>query len=71
MDLTKYVETHEFVFDEAFDAESTNDDVCQFSNLYLTVLTLYATGVFANGLSFGGVHFLGRKGDMLRIVSDF
>ena len=30
MDLTKYVETHEFVFDEAFDAESTNDDVRLF-----------------------------------------
>ena len=27
VDLTKYVETHEFVFDEAFDADATNDDV--------------------------------------------
>jgi hypothetical protein len=27
VDLTKYVETHEFVFDEAFDADASNDDV--------------------------------------------
>ncbi|TPX63285.1 hypothetical protein SpCBS45565_g06716 [Spizellomyces sp. 'palustris'] len=27
VDLTKYVEQHEFVFDEAFDADATNDDV--------------------------------------------
>ncbi|KAJ3305122.1 Kinesin-like protein kif24 [Kappamyces sp. JEL0829] len=27
VDLTKYVENHEFVFDEAFDADATNDEV--------------------------------------------
>eukprot|EP00842_Homolaphlyctis_polyrhiza_P005163 jgi/Hompol1/5648/HPOL_002015-RA len=27
VDLTKYVETHEFTFDEAFDADATNEDV--------------------------------------------
>jgi Kinesin motor domain len=27
VDLTKYVENHEFIFDEAFDADATNDDV--------------------------------------------
>jgi hypothetical protein len=27
VDLTKYVENHEFTFDEAFDADATNDDV--------------------------------------------
>ena len=27
VDLTKYIETHEFLFDEAFDENSTNEDV--------------------------------------------
>jgi Kinesin motor domain len=27
VDLTKFVETHDFVFDEAFDSDATNDDV--------------------------------------------
>lgn len=27
VDLTRYVENHEFVFDEAFDGDATNEDV--------------------------------------------
>ena len=30
VDLTKYVEKHKFVFDEAFNESSTNEDVSVF-----------------------------------------
>jgi len=26
--MTKYIERHKFVFDEVFDSEATNEDVC-------------------------------------------
>jgi hypothetical protein len=30
VDLTRYVDVHEFIFDEAFDSNATNDDVGYF-----------------------------------------
>lgn len=58
VDLTKYVETHEFVFDEVFDSDATNDDVYSrtaqplveyvFSGGKATCFAYGQTGIFNN-----------------------
>lgn len=35
VDLTKYIEQHTFNFDDVFDAEDTNDKVCQVVLRYI------------------------------------
>ena len=44
MDLTRYTETHEFIFDDVFDETASNEDVgasCLWSPFYVILFFLY------------------------------